>query len=63
VVSRAYIEAGGAPAYLIPVRISGPGTVWDESTPAVKLKIGQRVYFDKLIIVERGMDFVIITAR
>lgn len=62
-VSRAYIEAGGAPAHLIPVRISGSGMVYDESTPAMELRIGQRVYFDKPIIVDGGMDFVLITAR
>jgi hypothetical protein len=67
VVERAYVSAGDAPTYdpahLIPVGIYGPGTIWDTETPQVQLRVGQRVYFDKPIIVEKGMAFVIITDR
>jgi len=60
VVSTAHVGTGTAPSYLIPVRIEGLGTVWDTSTSEVTLKVGQRVYFDKPIIVEEGLDFLLI---
>jgi hypothetical protein len=64
VESRAYIDAD-APAYLIPIRIqeTASGTVYDTSTSPVKLAVGQRVYFKDPIIVEPGVDFLLITAR
>jgi len=37
------------------------GTVYDSSTSPVKLVVGQRVYFEDSIIVEPGMDFLLIT--
>jgi len=67
VVSRAYVSAGDDPAYepahLIPISITGPGTIWDANSPAVHLRVGQRVYFNKPIIVAEGMVFVVITDR
>jgi hypothetical protein len=62
----AYVSAGDAPEYeaahLIPVGIEGKGAVWDDEN-SVELKVGQRVYINKPIAVEKGMIFVIVTDR
>jgi hypothetical protein len=67
VVSTAYVSAGDAPTYdpahLLPVWIYGSGKIWDAETPAVQLRIGQRVSIKEPIIVDGGMIFLIITER
>jgi len=63
VVTRVHLESAGVPAHLIPVRIEGFGAVWDFETPALCLKVGQKLYFDKPIVVEACMDFILITSR
>jgi hypothetical protein len=69
VVSRCYVEADVAgkywEAYLIPIRIeeTASGTVYDASTSPVTLAVGQRLYFNARIVVEPGMDFLLITER
>ncbi|KAG4430262.1 hypothetical protein IFR05_014258 [Cadophora sp. M221] len=61
--SRGYVDPG-APAHLIPIRIEkAPGAVYDTTTNQVKLDVGQRVYFEDPIIVESGMDFLLVVAR
>lgn len=64
VVSRSYIDAGPN-QYLILVRTekSASPTVYDSSTAPVELVVGQRVYFNKPIVVEPGIDCLLITAR
>ncbi len=60
------MSAGDAPEYepahLIPVGIHGKGAVCDDEI-SVKLKVGQRVYINKPIVVDKGMIFVIVTDR
>lgn len=66
VVSRSYIEAG-ADAYLIPVRIEQTASAFlsdpSNSPELVKLTIGQKVFFNKPIIIEPGMIFLLVTAQ
>ena len=66
VVSKCYVEVGAetdAEAYLIPIRIekTASGSVYDASTSPVTLAVGQRLYLNARIIVEPGMDFLLIT--
>lgn len=62
IVSRSYIT--GSHAYLIPLRIeegTSP-TIYDLSTAASKLVVGQKIYFNRPIIVDPGIDCLLITA-
>ena len=49
--------------HLIPFRIDGSGIVWDTSKAEITLRVGQRLYLDKPIIIEQGMDFLFITRQ
>jgi len=64
VLSRYYISAE-KDAYLIPVRIeeTAPRAICDSSMNLVNVAVGQRIYFTAPVLVEPGMDFLVITAR
>ena len=52
--------------YLIPIWIDATsemsGTVYDPSMSPVRLVVGQKVYFEDSVVVDPGMDFLLITA-
>lgn len=61
-MSRTYITSSDA--YLIPVRIeegTSP-TISDPSTVARELAVGQKIYFNRPIVVDPGVDCLLITA-
>jgi hypothetical protein len=59
--SRVYIDTNVF-VYLIPIRIQEivSGTVYNISTSLIKLVVRQKKYFKDPIIIELGVDFLLI---
>lgn len=43
-------------------RIEGSEAAWDAATPVLCLSVGQKLYFEKPIVIEQGVDFLLFSS-